>query len=291
MGKMRVHELAKELGKDTADVIGVLAGMGIKATAASGVEEADCEKVRRKLSGQTEAQAKKPSAAAKESQSVSQSPGENGENGQAPKKKRLVAVFRPQNARSGVIAKRPPRPERPHPVDANGRPLRRRPVDANGRPLRRPVPRPAEGTDTEAVKTGTAAPAPAQTAPAEEAKTVSAQAVLNQAQAGKVLEAKAAESSQAAAPTAETVSAVPAEEKAAVQAAPETTAPAAEKTVEVKKEETKDAAVKDTAAEASSAAAARKDTPEEKTAGQEEPVSGKSETVYDSSVCKPDCKQ
>ena len=275
MGKMRVHELAKELGKDTADVISVLAGMGIKATAASGVEEADCEKVRRKLSGQTEAQAKKPSAAAKESQSVSQSPGENGENGQAPKKKRLVAVFRPQNARSGVIAKRPPRPERPHPVDANGRPLRRRPVDANGRPLRRPVPRPAEGTDTEAVKTGTAAPAPAQTAPAEEAKTVSAQAVLNQAQAGKVLEAKAAESSQAAAPTAETVSAVPAEEKAAVQAAPETTAPAAEKTVEVKKEETKDAAVKDTAAEASSAAAARKDTPEEKTAGQEEPVSGK----------------
>ena len=275
MGKMRVHELDKELGKDTADVIGVLAGMGIKATAASGVEEADCEKVRRKLSGQTEAQAKKPSAAAKESQSVSQSPGENGENGQAPKKKRLVAVFRPQNARSGVIAKRPPRPERPHPVDANGRPLRRRPVDANGRPLRRPVPRPAEGTDTEAVKTGTAAPAPAQTAPAEEAKTVSAQAVLNQAQAGKVLEAKAAESSQAAAPTAETVSAVPAEEKAAVQAAPETTAPAAEKTVEVKKEETKDAAVKDTAAEASSAAAARKDTPEEKTAGQEEPVSGK----------------
>ena len=275
MGKMRVHELAKELGKDTADVIGVLAGMGIKATAASGVEEADCEKVRRKLSGQTEAQAKKPSAAAQESQSVSQGPGENGENGQAPKKKRLVAVFRPQNARSGVIAKRPPRPERPHPVDANGRPLRRRPVDANGRPLRRPVPRPAEGTDTEAVKTGTAAPAPAQTAPAEEAKTVSAQAVLNQAQAGKVLEAKAAESSQAAAPTAETVSAVPAEEKAAVQAAPETTAPAAEKTVEVKKEETKDAAVKDTAAEASSAAAARKDTPEEKTAGQEEPVSGK----------------
>ena len=125
------------------------------------------------------------------------------------------------------------------------------------------------------MKTGTAAPAPAQTAPAEEAKTVSAQAVLNQAQAGKVLEAKAAESSQAAAPTAETVSAVPAEEKAAVQAAPETTAPAAEKTVEVKKEETKDAAVKDTAAEASSAAAARKDTPEEKTAGQEEPVSGK----------------
>ena len=275
MGKMRVHELAKELGKDTADVISVLAGMGIKATAASGVEEADCEKVRRKLSGQTEAQAKKPSAAAQESQSVSQGPGENGENGQAPKKKRLVAVFRPQNARSGVIAKRPPRPERPHPVDANGRPLRRRPVDANGRPLRRPVPRPAEGTDTEAVKTGTAAPAPAQTAPAEEAKTVSAQAVLNQAQAGKVLEAKAAESSQAAAPTAETVSAVPAEEKAAVQAAPETTAPAAEKTVEVKKEETKDAAVKDTAAEASSAAAARKDTPEEKTAGQEEPVSGK----------------
>ena len=269
MGKMRVHELAKELGKDTADVISVLAGMGIKATAASGVEEADCEKVRRKLSGQTEAQAKKPSAAAQESQSVSQGPGENGENGQAPKKKRLVAVFRPQNARSGVIAKRPPRPERPHPVDANGRPLRRRPVDANGRPLRRPVPRPAEGTDTEAVKTGTAAPAPAQTAPAEEAKTVSAQAVLNQAQGGKVPEAKAA------APTAETVSAAPAEEKAAVQAAPETTAPAAEKTVEVKKEETKDAAVKDTAAEASSAAVARKDTPEEKTAGQEEPVSGK----------------
>ena len=40
MGKMRVHELAKELGKDTADVIGVLAGMGIKATAASGLRQA-----------------------------------------------------------------------------------------------------------------------------------------------------------------------------------------------------------------------------------------------------------
>lgn len=79
MGKMRVHELAKELGKDTSDVVSALAEMGIKATAASGVEEADCEKIRRKLGGQTEAQAKKPSAAAQASQGASQSPEENGE--------------------------------------------------------------------------------------------------------------------------------------------------------------------------------------------------------------------
>ncbi len=294
MGKMRVHELAKELGKDASDVVSALAEMGIKATAASGVEEADCEKIRRKLGGQTEAQAKKPSAAAQASQGASQSPEENGEGAQAPKKKRLVAVFRPQNARSGVIAKRPVRPDRPHPVDANGRPLRRRPVDANGRPVRRPVPRPAEGADTEAARAAAVSQARVgQAASAEDAGIVSAQAVRSQTEAEKARELKTAESIQntaqavTAAPAAEeNSSAAPAEKQGTAAAAAAPATPEVKNTAEEKKEAAEAAPAKEAAAGTSSSDDARKTSPEEKTAGKEEDSAGKKEASADKSAQK-----
>ena len=55
MGKIRVHELAKELGKSSGDVIAILEGMGITdAKPASGIDESAAAKVREKLSARKE---------------------------------------------------------------------------------------------------------------------------------------------------------------------------------------------------------------------------------------------
>ena len=47
MAKIKVHELAKELGKESKDVIAVLSSNGIEAKAMSGVEDDMAEKVRK----------------------------------------------------------------------------------------------------------------------------------------------------------------------------------------------------------------------------------------------------
>ena len=143
MAKVRVHALAKELGKETSEVIAALADMGIKATAVSGIEEEDCEKLRKKFTPKAAPKASKAAdaaaSAAAEAGAAQTAAPQAAEAPAAPKKKKLVAVFRPQNAKSSAISKMKERPERRVPVDANGRPLKRRPVDANGRPIRRPV--------------------------------------------------------------------------------------------------------------------------------------------------------
>ena len=47
MAKIKVHELAKELGKESKDVIAFLSSNGIEAKAMSGVEDDMAEKVRK----------------------------------------------------------------------------------------------------------------------------------------------------------------------------------------------------------------------------------------------------
>ena len=92
MGNIRVHELAKSLGVETSKVLSTLEAMGVKATNMSGVDEETCAKIRRKLS---------PSA--QPSSDGEQKPGQESRQEAAPKKKRIVAVFRPQNSRSGMM--------------------------------------------------------------------------------------------------------------------------------------------------------------------------------------------
>ena len=133
MGKIRVHELAKELGKSSGEVIEVLSAMGVSdAKVQTGLDDDLAAKVRSRLNP-----APKKEAAA----------GGEAAPAEAPKKKKFVAVFRRENARSGVISRMPTRQAQQRsaqaPTDAQGRPLRRRPVDANGNPL--PVRRPVDG--------------------------------------------------------------------------------------------------------------------------------------------------
>ena len=139
MGKIRVHELAKELGKTSTDVIDALSSMGVAdAKVQSGLDDDVAAKVRARLSDAPKAPAQKEESPA----------GKDAPAAEAPKKKKFVAVFRRENARSGVISRMPTRQAQARSqaaqaaqTDAQGRPLRRRPVDANGNPLpvRRPV--------------------------------------------------------------------------------------------------------------------------------------------------------
>ncbi len=221
MGKIRVHEIAKELGKTSADVIGVLAAMGIEdAKAQTGLDEETAAKVRSRFSADAKkpekapvkepAEPKKEAAAPKKEASApeakSAAPDTKEASQEAPKKKKFVAVFRRENARSGVISRMPTkqaqqrsaqaqaeaqgRQLRRRPVDANGNPIPvRRPVDAQGRPLvrrvdangnpipvrrpvdaqGRPLQRPAPAHDASAVR-------PAQTAPSAGSSAASSQA-------------------------------------------------------------------------------------------------------------------
>ncbi|MCR5415889.1 MAG: translation initiation factor IF-2 [Pseudobutyrivibrio sp.] len=60
MAKIKVHELAKELGKESKDVISFLDSKGIEAKAQSGVEDDMADKVRKHFSDKTAAKKSKP---------------------------------------------------------------------------------------------------------------------------------------------------------------------------------------------------------------------------------------
>ncbi len=136
MGKIRVHELAKELDKSSGDVINVLSSLGMTdIKAASGIDESIASKVRAKLGGprkNTHGQDAAPSA-----QKDAPGKAQRSEEG-APKKKKFVAVFRRENARSGVISRMPTKQAQQRssaPVAHTARPARRRPADGAGRPV------------------------------------------------------------------------------------------------------------------------------------------------------------
>ena len=158
MGKIRVHELAKELDKSSGDVINILSAMGIvDVKAASGIDDSIAAKVREKLTAPSRPAPSQGAAPSARKEALAKAPG--SEEG-APKKKKFVAVFRRENARSGVISRMPtkqaqqrsaspvahtaaqaarPVPRR-RPLDPNARPVdpKMRPADPNGRSLRVP---------------------------------------------------------------------------------------------------------------------------------------------------------
>ncbi len=87
MAKMRVHELAKELGKQNKDILNILTQNGIRMTSHMSIlEENQIEVVRKKVEGN-----ERPKM---ENQKTTE--------GEAPKKKNISRVFHPQNSRSDM---------------------------------------------------------------------------------------------------------------------------------------------------------------------------------------------
>lgn len=83
MSKVKVYELAKELGKDSKDVVKFLEGKNIEVkNHMSTISEDEAAMVKKALGG-SKAHASEDEAKA------------------APKKKNIVHVFRPQNTRDG----------------------------------------------------------------------------------------------------------------------------------------------------------------------------------------------
>ena len=172
MGKLRVHELAKELGKENKVIIETLSEMGIPVTShMSTVEDNDCEKIRRKFVNKT---------MTKEPENMNEKNTETTGSEVKPKKKNIIQVFRPQNSKTGMV--RPGQRPGQRPAGQGGaRPAGARP---QGQPGARPQgSRPAN---------------PAAAKPAEKAVPVKPQETAAKA-AGKTQEtAKTAAENQAA---------------------------------------------------------------------------------------------
>ena len=100
MSKIRVHELAKELGKQNKDILNFLAEKGIEVKShMSSIENEQIELVKKKFG-----KAEKEEETVKAEGTAS-----------APKKKNITQVFHPQNSRTGIgrTGQRPRQGERP----------------------------------------------------------------------------------------------------------------------------------------------------------------------------------
>ena len=100
MSKIRVHELAKELGKQNKDILNFLAEKGIEVKShMSSIENEQIELVKKKFG-----KAEKEEETVKAEGTAS-----------APKKKNITQVFHPQNSRTGIgrTGQRPTQGERP----------------------------------------------------------------------------------------------------------------------------------------------------------------------------------
>ena len=116
MEKIRVHELAKELGRENKEIIAVLQKNGIEVKShMSNVEAKEADKVRKALAGQTakikedenmqkntDAEAAKKAAADSTAKSPLTEAGKQ-EAPAHPKKKNIIQVFRPQNSKTGMV--------------------------------------------------------------------------------------------------------------------------------------------------------------------------------------------
>ena len=118
MSKIKVYELAKELDVPSKEVIEFLGGKNIEVkNHMSSLEDADADMARKALTKGNKDAAAKPEA-------------------EAPKKKNIVHVFRPQNTQNG--AKQGRRPQ------GQGRPQPNRQTPQQGRPMQVNNGRPAK---------------------------------------------------------------------------------------------------------------------------------------------------
>ena len=170
MSKMKVYELAKELGKSSKELLEFLGGKNIEVKShMSSIEEQEIALVRKALGGKPEAvKADRPAEAAPKEETEKKIGDAPKTETSAPKKKNIVRVFRPQNTRDGGkggnrqggrqaggakpgAGGRPLQNARPMQVQ-NGRPAPgMRPMQVqNGRPA--PGTKPVQGVKPEAVK-------------------------------------------------------------------------------------------------------------------------------------------
>ena len=135
MSKMRVYELAKELGRENKEIMNCLTANGIEVKSHMSVlEEDQVQTVKRQVPAKEIV--RKPAEAVK--------PAAEGEkSGEAPKKKNISRVFHSQNSRTGIQRPAGMRPQGQRP--AGNRPAGQRPAGAvQGRP--------AQAKSAEAVK-------------------------------------------------------------------------------------------------------------------------------------------
>ena len=157
MSKVKVYELAKELGKDSKDVVKFLEGKNIEVkNHMSTISEDEAAMVKKALGG-------------------SKAPASEDEAKAAPKKKNIVHVFRPQNTRDGS---RNGRRQGGRPAGGAKAPQNAKPMQVqNGRPapgskpavkpVAKPAVKPVAEKPAEAVK-------PAEVKPEVNAETVQA---------------------------------------------------------------------------------------------------------------------
>ena len=140
MSKIKIYELAKELGVQSKDIIEFLGRNNIEVKShMSSLEDADADMVKKKLS-----KADKPVKAEKPETAETPETQEKKEEAQAaPKKKNIVHVFRPQNTQNaGRHGARQGRPGQ------QGQQPQGRPMQVNnGRPAKPQNARPAQSTD------------------------------------------------------------------------------------------------------------------------------------------------
>ena len=153
MSKMRVYELAKELGRENKDVINCLTANGIEVKSHMSVLEED------------QIQTVKSQVPAREivRKSVEAAPAAEAEkNGEAPKKKNISRVFHSQNSRTGI--QRPSGMRTSGQRPAGNRVPGQRPAGAmQGKPAAaKPAPQEVKPVQTEEVKpvVKTAEPSP-----------------------------------------------------------------------------------------------------------------------------------
>ena len=145
MTKMRVHELAKELGMDNKELVDILQKKNVEVkNHMSTVEDNVADEIRREVSSKGE----KKAPAAEEKGAAKPTEQAEAKEGAAPKKKNLAFVIRPQNSRNSSRiqgnrpAQRPARPGQPgaRPAQAGSRPAH------GARPAGERPARPAHGT-------------------------------------------------------------------------------------------------------------------------------------------------
>ena len=97
MTKMRVHELAKELGIDNKELIEILQKKNVEVkNHMSSLEDSVAEEIRREHSGKKTAKQEPEKAGEAHADSAK---AESSDAKEAPKKKNLAFVIRPQNSR------------------------------------------------------------------------------------------------------------------------------------------------------------------------------------------------
>ena len=100
MAKVKVHELAKELNKQSKDILNYLQKKGVEAKAAqSSLEDDVAAMVRKEFANENETEVKVQNVQ-KETEAVKAAESKEAENGDAPKKKKkIIVVSNPHNSK------------------------------------------------------------------------------------------------------------------------------------------------------------------------------------------------